>query len=539
MMGHVLPSALSEKELAIWPVTVKANPLLPTTTRELKGQIKELSLALSVELRQEPMLWALPGQTQTLMLSRLFIDIIPTILEHGYDVELADGRIIWVNTLIRGCTFNFLNRPFNIDLMPVEMGSFDVIIGMDWRKTSQKEKRLKDVPIVQDFPEDLPVKDALEKTPLPFAQSSSPGQSTIKAAESLSENPSKKSSKSKESGKGKTPSTTSKTSKSVSADKSAQETEHVVLMDVEESNLNNVAKDAEEPQADDIPKIPKKDLFKKDPRPETLDLDWNTIKTINDAPEQPWFNEMVKAEKPPLTFDEFMSTPIDFFAYAMNRLKLNKITSDILVGPVFNLLKGHKSPVDMSKPLPLQDKKGRLPIPVKFFFNNDLEYLKAGNKERSYSSSITKPPAARYTLEGIEDMIPTLWSPFVEKNSGYGYFEEIFVRRADQKLYNFKEGDFLDLHLNDIEDMLLLIVQNKLFNLDGDVIVDFVTALKISEKLRSAGWWEINRDRQTTAAKDSMTRQNQRDLPRDIPLDIVEVLRYDKRSKSENENNVD
>ncbi|GJU19046.1 putative reverse transcriptase domain-containing protein [Tanacetum coccineum] len=60
------------------------------------------------------------------------IDIIPTILDHGYDVELADDRIIWVNTLILGCTLNFLNHPFNIDLMPVEMGSFDVIIGMDW-----------------------------------------------------------------------------------------------------------------------------------------------------------------------------------------------------------------------------------------------------------------------------------------------------------------------------------------------------------------------------------------------------------------------
>nr|GFB08826.1 hypothetical protein [Tanacetum cinerariifolium] len=60
------------------------------------------------------------------------IDIIPTTLDHGYDVELADGRILWVNTLIRGCTLIFLNHPFNIDLMPIEMGSFDVIIGMDW-----------------------------------------------------------------------------------------------------------------------------------------------------------------------------------------------------------------------------------------------------------------------------------------------------------------------------------------------------------------------------------------------------------------------
>ncbi|GKE59494.1 putative reverse transcriptase domain-containing protein, partial [Tanacetum coccineum] len=150
------------------------------------------------------------------------IDIIPTTQDHGYDVELADGRIIWVNTLIRGCTLNFLNHSFNIDLMPVEMGSFDVIIGMDWlakyhavivcdeklvrvpfgdkilifhgdgnnnrresrlniisctktqkyllkvcpiflahvtmkkAKDKSKEKRLEDVPIVQDFPEVIP-----------------------------------------------------------------------------------------------------------------------------------------------------------------------------------------------------------------------------------------------------------------------------------------------------------------------------------------------------------------------------------------------
>ncbi|GKC64437.1 hypothetical protein Tco_1097035, partial [Tanacetum coccineum] len=182
--------------------------------------------------------------------------------------------------------------------------------------------------------------------------------------------------------------------------------------------------DADETQANPASKILKKDWFKKSPRPETLDLDWNTVETVDDALEQP-------------------CTPIDFSAFAMNRLKLNKITRANLVGPVFHLLKGtckicveleynmeecyraltdqldwanpegHKSPVNMSKPLPLQDKEGRLTIPIEFFFNNVLEYLKARNKERTYSSSITKMPAARYTLEGIEDMILTLWSPVI------------------------------------------------------------------------------------------------------------------------------
>ncbi|GJX78065.1 putative reverse transcriptase domain-containing protein [Tanacetum coccineum] len=60
------------------------------------------------------------------------IDITPTALDHYYDVELADGRINRLNTILRGCTLNILNHPFNIDLMTVELGSFDAIIGMDW-----------------------------------------------------------------------------------------------------------------------------------------------------------------------------------------------------------------------------------------------------------------------------------------------------------------------------------------------------------------------------------------------------------------------
>ncbi|GJW31508.1 putative reverse transcriptase domain-containing protein [Tanacetum coccineum] len=60
------------------------------------------------------------------------INIAPTSLENCYDVELADGKLVKIDTVIRGCTLNFLDHPFNIDLMPVELGSFDVIIGMDW-----------------------------------------------------------------------------------------------------------------------------------------------------------------------------------------------------------------------------------------------------------------------------------------------------------------------------------------------------------------------------------------------------------------------
>nr|GEV33181.1 retrotransposon protein, putative, Ty3-gypsy subclass [Tanacetum cinerariifolium] len=120
----------------------------------------------------------------------------------------------------------------------------------------------------------------------------------------------------------------------------------------------------------------------------------NTIKKINDAQEQPWFKDKVNVAVPPLMFDELISTPIDFAALAMNHLVLTTLTREVLVGLVFNLLKGYDYP-DMGKPLHLIEKEGRLKILVEIIFNNDLEYLKGDKPKRTYCSSITKMPAAR------------------------------------------------------------------------------------------------------------------------------------------------
>ncbi|GJS50393.1 putative reverse transcriptase domain-containing protein [Tanacetum coccineum] len=60
------------------------------------------------------------------------LDITPDTLDVSYAVELDDERISENNTVLRGCTLGLLGHPFNIDLMPVQLGSFDVIIGMDW-----------------------------------------------------------------------------------------------------------------------------------------------------------------------------------------------------------------------------------------------------------------------------------------------------------------------------------------------------------------------------------------------------------------------
>ncbi|GKF49416.1 hypothetical protein Tco_0142667 [Tanacetum coccineum] len=125
----------------------------------------------------------------------------------------------------------------------------------------------------------------------------------------------------------------------------------------------------------------------------------------------------------------------------MNHLKISNLTKVDLVGPVYNLLKGtckscveleynieecyhnlsdqlewnnpegNLCPYDQNKPLPLHESRGCLTVPVDFFFNNDLEYLRGGSNDRKYTPSITKTKAAKYEIEGIEDMIPILWSP--------------------------------------------------------------------------------------------------------------------------------
>ncbi|GKC98330.1 putative reverse transcriptase domain-containing protein [Tanacetum coccineum] len=60
------------------------------------------------------------------------LDIKPIKIEDSYEVELADGRVVCMNTILKGCTLSLVNHTFEIDLMPIELGTFNVIIGMDW-----------------------------------------------------------------------------------------------------------------------------------------------------------------------------------------------------------------------------------------------------------------------------------------------------------------------------------------------------------------------------------------------------------------------
>ncbi|GJV96582.1 hypothetical protein Tco_1548159 [Tanacetum coccineum] len=164
-----------------------------------------------------------------------------------------------------------------------------------------------------------------------------------------------------------------------------------------------------------------------------------------DAPKHDWFQTPDKPPTPDHAWNKskyLIGTPIDFSAYVMNRLKIDNLTQEILVGPAFNLLKctcksfaeleynfkecykaindrlnwhnpeGRKYSFDLSKPLPLIEDRGRQVVPTDYFINNDLEYLKGGSSSSKYVTSTTRTKAAKYdNIEGIEDMVPTLWSP--------------------------------------------------------------------------------------------------------------------------------
>ncbi|GJX48481.1 hypothetical protein Tco_0273671 [Tanacetum coccineum] len=132
----------------------------------------------------------------------------------------------------------------------------------------------------------------------------------------------------------------------------------------------------------------------------------------------------------------------------------------------------------LRKPLPLiQDHQGYQDIPWDFFINNVLEYLKGRDLSKGYSTSVMKTKAVVYEIKWIEDLVFTRLS--IMKMYDYGHLEEIQVRREDQELHTFREGDFPRLRLQDIKDMLLLLVQQKLSNLTIDERYDLNVALRM------------------------------------------------------------
>ncbi|KAK1424218.1 hypothetical protein QVD17_19539 [Tagetes erecta] len=67
------------------------------------------------------------------------LDLTPTFLDEVYSVEIANGKLLEANRIVRGCELDLLGHKFPIDLMPMPLGSFDVVVGMDWLALNRAE----------------------------------------------------------------------------------------------------------------------------------------------------------------------------------------------------------------------------------------------------------------------------------------------------------------------------------------------------------------------------------------------------------------
>nr|GEW94058.1 hypothetical protein [Tanacetum cinerariifolium] len=296
-------------------------------------------------------------------------------------------------------------------------------------------------------------------------------------------------------------STTRSRSRQVSASESAFAEEPVQTT----SQMEEPSHPEFETGADDQPIVQSSqhpEWFSQPKKPPSSNCDWNkTLPAVHESI-QPWISELAKQADTRSSFNELMDTPLDFSNFIMNQLR----------------------------PLPLiLDNRGRRVIPFAQFINNDLEYLCGGAFSRKYTTSVTKTKAADYGhIKWIEDLVPrTMWRQepidydkhalwgvshwgrkrqqfygfavnresardvyskrriiavtelkIVEWHS-YKHLDWIIVRRDDDKLYKFKEGDFKRLRIQDIEDMLLLLVQGKLTNLTVEERFAFNVSLRM------------------------------------------------------------
>nr|GEY01970.1 hypothetical protein [Tanacetum cinerariifolium] len=199
--------------------------------------------------------------------------------------------------------------------------------------------------------------------------------------------------------------------------------------------------------------------FQKQTKPPTPDRAWNKTLPGTHGSIQPWISDLTKQADSRALFNELMDTPVDFSAFLMNRLNVDTLTPELLAEVYqattdqldWNNPEGHQYPHNLLKPLPLiPNSRGLRVIPFDQLINNDVEYLCGGASSRKYTTFVMKTKASDYGhIKWIEDLI-------IEWHD-YKHLNWITVRRDNDKLYKFKEGDFKRLRIKDIKDMLLLL----------------------------------------------------------------------------------
>nr|GEY52133.1 hypothetical protein [Tanacetum cinerariifolium] len=215
--------------------------------------------------------------------------------------------------------------------------------------------------------------------------------------------------------------------------------------------------------------------FQKQTKPQTPDCAWNKTLPATYESIQPWISDLAKQADSCASFNELMDTPVDFLAFLMNRLNVDTLTPELLVGPTYDLMKGScKSLVELE-----------------FFLKEVIAlYLLITSSTTTSSIYVVVPQ-----VESIQLLLRRQRQQIMSTSSGlktwylaqcgvkhwesardvyskrriiavtelqifewhdYKHMDWIIVRRDDNKLYKFKEGYFKRIRIQDIEDIIVI-----------------------------------------------------------------------------------
>nr|GEW93598.1 hypothetical protein [Tanacetum cinerariifolium] len=265
-------------------------------------------------------------------------------------------------------------------------------------------------------------------------------------------------------------------------------------------------------------------------KPPTPDRDWNKTLPAIQGSAQTWISDLAKQADSRSSFNELLDTPIDFSNFIMNRLCVDTLTPELLAGPTFELMRGsctsmteleyhleevykaitdqldwvnpegQQYPHNLLQPLLLiPDNRGRRTkaadyghikliedlVPRTMWIQEPLNYDKHAlwgvshwgrKRQQFYGFAVNRESAldvySKRRIIAVTDLKIVEWH-------NYKHLDWISVRRDDDKIYKFIEGNFKRLRLQDIKDMLLLLVQGKLSNLTVEERFAFNVSLRM------------------------------------------------------------
>nr|GEX27178.1 hypothetical protein [Tanacetum cinerariifolium] len=214
--------------------------------------------------------------------------------------------------------------------------------------------------------------------------------------------------------------------------------------------------------------------FSQSQKPPTLDRDWNKTLPAVQGSTQTWISELEKQADSRSFFNELLDTPLDFSNFIMNRLRVDTLTPELLAGPTYELMKGsYTSLIKLEYHL---EEVYKATTDQLDWVNPEGVSHWGLKRQQFYGFTINRESAldvySKRRIIAVTDLKILEWH-------SYKHIDWISVRRDDDKIYTFKEGDFKRLRLQDIEDMLLLLVQGKLSNLTFEERFIFNVSLRM------------------------------------------------------------